>query len=143
VSITARPGGGAGLTIRPRRRGAAGPGRASSPDVVIEAGAVICCTGPTERLASVGDPLLDGLFRRGDGRPGPLGLGLDVDGDGRLRDRGGCPSDSLWALGPLRRGALLETTSIPEIREQAAALARVLPGAAFAARAGSTLEEAL
>jgi hypothetical protein len=37
----------------------------------------------------------------------------------------------------------LETTSIPEIREQAAALARVLPGAAFAARAGSTLEEAL
>ncbi|MDQ1517033.1 MAG: hypothetical protein QOE80_2863 [Actinomycetota bacterium] len=143
VSITARPGGGAGLTIRPRRRGAAGPVRASSPDVVIEAGAVIRCTGPTERLASVGDPLLDGLFRQGDARPGPLGLGLDVDGDGRLRDRGGRPSDSLWALGPLRRGALLETTSIPEIREQAAALARVLPGAALAAQTGSILEEAL
>jgi uncharacterized NAD(P)/FAD-binding protein YdhS len=110
---------------------------------VIEAGTIIRCTGPTERLASLGDPLLDGLFRRGHARPGPLGLGLDVDSDGRVLDRDGRPSDSLWALGPLRRGALLETTSIPEIREQAAALARVLPGVAFAAHAGSNLEEAL
>jgi uncharacterized NAD(P)/FAD-binding protein YdhS len=40
-------------------------------------------------------------------------------------------------------GALLETTSIPEIREQAAALARILPGAALTAAVGTSLEEAL
>jgi uncharacterized NAD(P)/FAD-binding protein YdhS len=136
VSVTARPGGGADLTVRPRRSAAAA-------NLVIEAGTVIRCTGPTERLASAGDPLLDGLFRRGDARPGPLGLGLDIDPDGRLLDRGGRPSDTLWTIGPLRRGALLETTSVPEIRQQAAALARVLPDAALAAQTCATLEEAL
>jgi uncharacterized NAD(P)/FAD-binding protein YdhS len=86
--------------------------------------------------------LLDGLFAGGDARPGPLGLGLAVDDDGRLLDRAGEPSDTLWALGPLRRGALLETTAIPEIREQAAALARILPEAAVAVEIGYALEEA-
>lgn len=142
VSITPGLDGGADLTVRPRRllTGASSPG---SADVVIGAGTVIRCTGPTERLASAGDPLLDGLFRRGDARPGPLGLGLDVDGDGRLLDGTGRPSECLWAVGPLRRGALLETTAVPEIREQAAALARLVPDAALAAQSGSTLEEAL
>ncbi|MDQ1489362.1 MAG: hypothetical protein QOJ23_1876 [Actinomycetota bacterium] len=141
VSITPGLDGGADLALRPRRRmTGSSPGPA---DVVIEAGTVIRCTGPTERLASAGDPLLDGLFRRGDARPGPLGLGLDVDRDGRLVGEGGRPSDTLWAVGPLRRGALLETTSVPEIREQAAALARVLPDSVLAAQSGSTLEEAL
>jgi uncharacterized NAD(P)/FAD-binding protein YdhS len=143
VSVTATPDGAAELTVRPRRRTAATPLGAPLADLVIEAGTVIRCTGPTERLAAIGDPLLDGLFRRGDVRPGPLGLGLDTDPDGRLLDRTGRPSDTLWALGPLRRGALLETTAIPEIRDQAAALARILPGAALAAAAGSRLEEAL
>jgi uncharacterized NAD(P)/FAD-binding protein YdhS len=87
--------------------------------------------------------LLDGLFAGGDARPGALGLGLAVDEEGRLLDRAGEPSDTLWALGPLRRGALLETTAIPEIREQAAALARILPEAAVAVEVGYALEEAL
>ena len=79
----------------------------------------------------------------GDACPGPLGLGLAVDGDGRLLDRAGEPSDALWAIGPLRRGALLETTAIPEIRQQAAALAQLLPEAAMAAEMAYALEEAL
>ena len=130
------------MTVRPRGSRAAG---APSPaaDVVLDAGAVIRCTGPREQLASLGDPLLDGLFATGDARPGPLGLGLAVDGDGRLLDRAGEASDTLWAIGPLRRGALLETTAIPEIREQAEALARALPEAAVAVELGYALEDAL
>jgi uncharacterized NAD(P)/FAD-binding protein YdhS len=141
LSVTATSGG-AAVTVRPR--GARAAGTASHPtELTLEGGAVIRCTGPREHLDSVGDPLLDGLFAGGDARPGGLGLGLAVDEDGRLLDRAGEPSDTLWALGPLRRGALLETTAIPEIREQAAALARILPEAAVAVEVGYALEEAL
>ena len=140
VSVTATSGG-AAVTVRPRGARAAGTSSPSA-EFTLEGGAVIRCTGPRERLDSVGDPLLDGLFAGGDARPGPLGLGLAVDGDGRLLDRAGDPSDTLWALGPLRRGALLETTAIPEIREQAATLARILPEAALAVEVGYALEEA-
>jgi uncharacterized NAD(P)/FAD-binding protein YdhS len=61
----------------------------------------------------------------------------------RLLDRAGQASDTLWAIGPLRRGALLETTAIPEIREQAAALARTVPEAAASLELGFVLEEAM
>src|SRR5205823_4834405 len=106
VSVTPASGG-AAVTVRPRGGRAAG---ATLPgEIRLQAGAVIRCTGPREHLDSVGDPLLDGLFAVGDARPGPLGLGLAVDCDGRLLDRAGEPSDTLWAIGPLRRGALLET----------------------------------
>jgi uncharacterized NAD(P)/FAD-binding protein YdhS len=87
--------------------------------------------------------LLDGLFAVGDARPGPVGLGLAVDPDGRLLDRDGEPSEVLSAIGPLRRGALLETSAIPEIREQAAELARTIPEAAMAIEMSYLLEEAL
>jgi len=141
VSVTPTTAGVA-VTVRPRGGRAAG---ASGPagDVVLRAGAVIRCTGPREQLVSIGDPLLDGLFAVGDAVPGPLGLGLAVDRDGRLLDRAGRPSETVWAIGPLRRGALLETTAVPEIRVQAQALARLLPEAAVAVEMTYDLEEAL
>ena len=133
------------LSIRPTTQGAAVTVRlrGGRADAVLEAGAVIRCTGPREALDTVGDPLLDGLFAVGDARPGPLGLGLAVDAEGRLLDRAGRPSEVLSAIGPLRRGTLLETTAIPEIREQAAELARTVPEAAMAIEMGYALEEAL
>jgi uncharacterized NAD(P)/FAD-binding protein YdhS len=131
------------VTVRPRGARAAGTASSRATELTLQGGVVIRCTGPREHLGSVPDPLLDGLFAGGDARPGPLGLGLAVDEHGRLLDRAGDPSDTLWALGPLRRGALLETTAIPEIREQAAALARILPEAAMAIEVGYALEEAL
>jgi uncharacterized NAD(P)/FAD-binding protein YdhS len=142
LSVTATSGG-AAVTVRPRGARAAGTASSLLRELTLQGGAVIRCTGPREHLGSVADPLLDGLFAGGDARPGPLGLGLAVDEHGRLLDRAGDPSDTLWALGPLRRGALLETTAIPEIREQAAALARILPEAALAIEVGYALEEAL
>ena len=59
-------------------------------------------------------------------RPHPLALGLDTAADGAVRDARGRASETLFALGPLRRGELWESTAVPEIRAQAHALARHL-----------------
>jgi uncharacterized NAD(P)/FAD-binding protein YdhS len=82
--------------------------------------AVVNCTGPGSplRLPVVHTLLADGLARRE-----PLGVGLDTDAEGRLLDPAGQPHQSIHAIGPLRRGRLLETMAVPEIRQQAAALA--------------------
>ncbi len=61
-----------------------------------------------------------------DSHTDPLGLGLLTDNDGALIGRDGARSNVVFTLGPTRRGTLLETTAIPEIREQAASLARRL-----------------
>lgn len=42
--------------------------------------------------------------------------------DGALIDRNGRSSARLYAIGPVRYGTLIETTAIPDIREQATAL---------------------
>lgn len=86
--------------------------------------AVVNCTGPVADLRSSGDPLLLDLLHTGTARPGPLGLGFGTDESGRVLDQGGTPSPVLWTLGATRRGELWESTAIPEIRAQAATLAR-------------------
>lgn len=78
--------------------------------------AVVSCTGPVGTIAH--DPLLSTLARTGLVRPGPVGLGVDVADDGRVR--GTLPAAMpFYAIGSLRRGSLWETTAMPEIREQA------------------------
>jgi uncharacterized NAD(P)/FAD-binding protein YdhS len=59
-------------------------------------------------------------------RPDPLFLGLDVDSTGALLTAYGRPSNHLFTLGSPCKGHLMETTAVPEIRVQAAALARRL-----------------
>jgi uncharacterized NAD(P)/FAD-binding protein YdhS len=92
-------------------------GTASELDV----GWLVNATGPGADVTA--DPFLAGLIAAGLARPDPLRLGLDTDPDGAVLDIGGRPNEQVFALGPLRRGALYETTAIPEIRAQAAALA--------------------
>ncbi|MFJ9821239.1 FAD/NAD(P)-binding protein [Streptomyces sp. NPDC101151] len=82
-------------------------------------GWVIDCTGPGHRLD---DPLWRSLFTAEAAVPGPLGMGVATV-DGRLLDAGGRAGLPLYTLGAPRRGELWETTAIPEIRGQAAALA--------------------
>jgi uncharacterized NAD(P)/FAD-binding protein YdhS len=84
--------------------------------------AVVNCTGPG-RLPAAANPLVAGLLADRLVRPGPHGLGLDVDAAGRFRDARGAAQPQLWSLGPTRRGTLWETTAVPEIRAQARALA--------------------
>lgn len=87
-----------------------------SDGTTVAVAGVVSCTGPVGTLAH--DPLLTTLARSGVVRPGPVGLGIDVADDGRVR--GVLPASMpLYALGSLRRGSLWETTAMPEIREQA------------------------
>jgi uncharacterized NAD(P)/FAD-binding protein YdhS len=84
---------------------------------------VINCTGPALDLRTVDEALLGSLFASGDARPGPLGFGLDHDSRGALIGSDGRSSPQLFALGPVLKGRLWETTAIPEIRAQALELA--------------------
>ncbi|GHJ41315.1 FAD/NAD(P)-binding protein [Streptomyces sp. TS71-3] len=86
---------------------------------------VVDCTGPGLVPADTSDPLWRNLLHRGDAVPGPLGIGVTTE-NGRLRDRDGRTARALWTLGAPRRGELWETTAIPEIRVQAAAVAEAL-----------------
>ena len=89
-------------------------------------GSVVNCTGPQTNLRRLGDPLLDHLLATGVARPDALRLGLDTDASGVLVDATGVRTRGLWAVGPVRRGGLWESTAMPEIRDQAAAVARGL-----------------
>jgi uncharacterized NAD(P)/FAD-binding protein YdhS len=77
-------------------------------------------TGPAAEVT--GDPFLRSLIGSGLARPDPLRLGLDADEAGAVLDAAGRPQDRIFALGPTLRGVRYETTAIPEIRAQAAAL---------------------
>jgi uncharacterized NAD(P)/FAD-binding protein YdhS/glyoxylase-like metal-dependent hydrolase (beta-lactamase superfamily II)/rhodanese-related sulfurtransferase len=113
-----------GVDVVVRRRGPRGGCQTLTVDRVVN------CTGPQQRLAEAGDPLLDSLFAAGAARPGAHGLGVDVDAEGAVVEADGRCSRTLWAIGPLRRGAEWETTAVREIRLQAAALATRLAGPA-------------
>ena len=89
-------------------------------------GWVINATGPATDITTTADPLLRHLLDSGLARPDPLRLGLDTDTHGALRDAAGRPSSDIVTLGPPLRGRWYETAAIPEIRDQAAALARHL-----------------
>lgn len=56
----------------------------------------------------------------------PSGIGVRIDADGHLIDGAGRTVPNIVCLGSIRQGELWETTAIPEIRTQAAALAALL-----------------
>ena len=87
---------------------------------------VINCTGSENDCRRIENPFIRSLLAQGYVRPDPLFLGLDVNDAGALMGASGSPSESLFALGPTRRGHLWETTAVPEIREQSLQLAEKL-----------------
>ena len=87
---------------------------------------VVNCTGPTGQLARSKDALVADLARQKLIRADRQDLGLDVDGAGRLISVNGEASATLYSIGPVTRGAFWEVTAVPDIRLQAAALARHL-----------------
>ena len=84
---------------------------------------VVNCTGADGSVRTNADPLVMNLLESGLARPGMLDLGFATDTAGRLAAAGATPA-AIWAIGPLRRGQLWESTAIPEIRSQAADLAQ-------------------
>jgi uncharacterized NAD(P)/FAD-binding protein YdhS len=74
------------------------------------------CTGPLHAIERTKDSLLRGLLDAGQVKPDRLGIALEVSEDCRAGDR-------LWAMGPLTKGRYWEIIAVPDIREQAAAVA--------------------
>jgi uncharacterized NAD(P)/FAD-binding protein YdhS len=91
------------------------------------ADAVVNCTGPMTDISRSTDPLLRALVRRGLVTPDPLRLGIACTPQGEVLDVSGQIVPGLYVVGPARKGTLWETTAVPEIRGQAAALAQSLP----------------
>jgi uncharacterized NAD(P)/FAD-binding protein YdhS len=74
------------------------------------------CTGPLHSMARTKDPLLRSLLDADEITPDHLGIGLEVDGTCRA-------GEHLWAMGPLTKGRYWEIIAVPDIRDQAAAVA--------------------
>ena len=94
----------------------------------LEADLVIQTTGLDTDVRHTSHRLLRQLLTNAHISADPLGLGVLAEADGRLR-HGDTHWPRLFALGSLLRGTLWESTSIPEIRQQARGLAdRLLSG---------------
>jgi len=91
-----------------------------------EVARVINCTGPNRDYGRVNTPLITSLRDGGWLTPDPLKLGWVTDDEGRLIDVAGNSVAGLYAIGPLRIAGLWESIAMPEIRVQAAALAKLL-----------------
>jgi len=102
---------GEGMDVDIRRRGAASPVRT-------HVRYAFNCTGPLHSMSHTRDALLRSLLDGGGVRPDQHDIGLEVDE--HCRAAGG---ERLWALGPLTKGRYWEIVAVPDIREQAAAVA--------------------
>jgi uncharacterized NAD(P)/FAD-binding protein YdhS len=87
---------------------------------------VVNCTGPDTQYRQINHPLVLDLIGTGLARPDPLGLGLDVAPDGRLKDEDGLAERPLFTLGWPRQGQLWDATTVPSLREQAREVAEVV-----------------
>ena len=106
-----------GVTVRwrPRTGGARAP---------LRGGWLIDCSGPGHDPAS--DPLVGPLIASGRARLEALGLGLDLDVEGRVVGADGAADSRLFVLGPPARAAFWETTAVPDIRKRIESLTDAL-----------------
>ena len=85
---------------------------------------LINCTGPQADVRRAGNPLLQRAIADGVASVDALALGLATDERSRVISGAGAAQRTLYALGTLARGSQWELTAVPEIREQARAVAR-------------------
>lgn len=90
---------------------------------VVHTSAIINCTGPQSDTRRMEQPLLRSMLIDGYAAWDELHLGLRCGKLGALVGADGRTSSSLFALGPLTKGAFWESTAVPEIRQQTFALA--------------------
>lgn len=107
----------AGVTLHWSARGA-------STGAPFEGRWLIDCTGPGHDPAR--DPLTGPLISSGRARLDALGLGLDLDGDGRVLGADGAADPRLFVLGPPARAAFWETIAVPDIRQRIEVVAAAL-----------------
>ncbi len=87
---------------------------------------IINCTGTETDYEKIDSPLIKNLMMEGIIRKDELSLGLDATVDGRIIGKLGMATRNIFTLGPPLKGVLWETTAIPEIRQQAKAIARLV-----------------
>jgi uncharacterized NAD(P)/FAD-binding protein YdhS len=117
LEVDPKRDGGATVSIRPR---------ASAATLEFKVSRIVSCRGLTSDPRASANPLVAQLLAEGYARVDPLGIGLDVDSDCALIDATGRASDRLFAVGPMSQAAFWEVIAVPDIRLQAAALARRL-----------------
>ena len=97
--------------------------RQTKTNRVLEVSRVVNCTGVQADYRRSPQSLIANLRSQGLIRPNDIGLGLDTAADGAVFDAQGNRSSLLYTLGTPCKGNLWETIAVPELREQAKALA--------------------
>jgi uncharacterized NAD(P)/FAD-binding protein YdhS len=93
---------------------------------ILNVARIINCTGPSRDITRVQSSLVVDLLDAGLIRPDPLQLGLEIDPCGRPISKNRNVAPGLYTLGPLRIAGLWESIAIPEIRNQALDLAKLI-----------------
>jgi uncharacterized NAD(P)/FAD-binding protein YdhS len=107
--------------------------RGSHHQRAIAADWVVNCTGPLPSNTSSGNPSVGSLLVDGWLKPDPLGLGVETTAEGLALNHLGVPIPELLVIGTLRKASEWESTAVPELRAQAAEIAKLIID-----RAGST-----
>lgn len=92
----------------------------------IQVATVVNCTGSECNYRKFRLYLIESLLKEGLVQPDPLNLGLETADNGALIRADGAASEWLFTIGSARKANLWETTAVPELRQQAAGLAKVL-----------------
>lgn len=92
---------------------------------------VINCTGLPDDPRRSPNPAIRALLARGLAHVDSLAIGLDLTADNAVVRSSGEPSQRIFAVGPLARGAFWEIIAIPDIRLQCAELADNLAAMLF------------
>lgn len=87
---------------------------------------VINCTGPNDNYRKIDNPFIRSLLESGYATPGVTGKGLRATAQAEIITADGRHLDWLSVVGPARLGDLLETIAVPELRNQAEAVANRL-----------------
>jgi uncharacterized NAD(P)/FAD-binding protein YdhS len=108
---------GASVSIRPR---------GSEALVRLEVSRIVSCRGLISDPRRSSNPLVAQLLAEDYARVDPLGIGLDVADRCAVVDARGRASERIFAVGPMSQAAFWESIAVPDIRLQAASLARRL-----------------
>jgi len=87
---------------------------------------VLSCTGPQSDYRKLNDTLVQRLLARDLLAPDPLRMGANTMEGGLIRNQAGDVIEGLYTLGSTQKGRLYESIAVPELRGQAADLARRL-----------------
>lgn len=95
-------------------------------ECVLSADFAINCTGPQSRFSESHIPLFDNLLARRVISLDEMDMGIQVNDDFAVLNPQHKPVGNLFAIGPLLKGTLWETTAVPELRGQAMRVAQIM-----------------